>query len=947
MQTYTELLLVTQPICAIKPNAQSLITRILIELYQKHALYQYYYYSSSSLMKKATSGTASLRPSSSSTSLTSSSQNNTNVRVVCRVRPLNAKEQALLENARYDARGNKIRETCVEFNPADKSSIVVYTQVEKLDKANPDPYEKHSFNFDYVFECATEQPKVYEVAGIPIVESVLEGFNGTILAYGQTSSGKTFTMQGDLDTESLRGIIPRMVDTVFEKISQASETMEFTVKASMLEIYNEKIRDLLDPSKNNLNVREEKQKGIYVDGLTEKSIGSQDEVYDLMKEGNANRAVGVTNMNAQSSRSHSIFHLSVTMNDLENFSCKTGKLYLVDLAGSEMISKTGAKGQTLEEAKGINKSLTMLGRVINALTDGKSQYIPYRDSKLTRILQEALGGNSKTCLIITASPSMYNAAETLSTCRFGMRAKSIKNNAKVNKQLTVAELKVIVARLEKELEIKGRRVLQLEGMIVHLGGTIPPDDENFKALEESESTATEESQDQIEDSPDKTPRSPTAEGEFPSTTKAASVPVQSSPRAPVEETKKSETLIKVVSDQVDQQKNKEKMSNLEKQKEEINKDMDTLFDQLKQERKKLKIKDAKLHLLKKQLEDREARIDQHQRENDVLMRNIVELKKKIQIMELAARTAEAPAEGVSLSPEKRIPEVMASPDKKESLIVQKLLEDENLDAKAKEHIKTVAFSLDVPSASPIKAIAASPSPEPEKKGKFYTEAELRGVMEDVANKVKKRHEEEKRLLVNKIEQLKKQNTELLNENKQQKETYRILQSVGGTVLLYSEHNNYQDDEALKKRIIVLEKNVTQLTQMYHQIANQRAALLIDSQVKDKSIHRKDRKIEEQDKQIANLKGTSNLTRTQFEELKEIIRRRLPDAEEILSQPVFTQAVPTYASPWNVMKPLRGGGGNSFNKFDQIGRKKSLLAPIASEKIEEVPEMDASPNQYVE
>ena len=209
-------------------------------------------------------------------------------------------------------------------------------------------------------------------------------------------------MQGDLDSEHFKGIIPRMVDNVFEKIGQASESMEFMVKSSMLEIYNEKIRDLLDPSKNNLNVREDKQKGIYVDGLSERPIGNENEVYDIMKLGNDNRAVGVTNMNAQSSRSHSIFYLTITMSDTENCSCKTGKLYLVDLAGSEVISKTGAKGQTLEEAKGINKSLTMLGRVINALTDGKSQYVPYRDSKLTRILQEALGGNSKTCLIVTA-----------------------------------------------------------------------------------------------------------------------------------------------------------------------------------------------------------------------------------------------------------------------------------------------------------------------------------------------------------------------------------------------------------------------------------------------------------------------------------------------------------------------------------------------------------------
>lgn len=315
-------------------------------------------------------------------------------------------------------------------------------------------------------------------------------------------------MQGDIESEELKGIIPRMVDTVFEKIEQASEAIEFTVKSSMIEIYNEKIRDLLDPSKNNLSVHEDKQRGIYIEGITEKPIGEAKEVYKLMKDGNANRAVGVTNMNAQSSRSHSVFMMNVTTNDLENFTCKTGKLCLVDLAGSEMISKTGATGQTLEEAKNINKSLTMLGRVINALTDGKSNYIPYRDSKLTRILQESLGGNAKTCLIITASPSMYNALETLSTCRFGMRAKSIKNNAKINKQVTVAELKLVVARLEKEIQIKATRIAQLEAFIISLGGTIPPNDKEVIALEEADTLQTDDTQEDTSEGSEKAAPSP-------------------------------------------------------------------------------------------------------------------------------------------------------------------------------------------------------------------------------------------------------------------------------------------------------------------------------------------------------------------------------------------------------------------------------------------------------
>ena len=389
-----------------------------------------------------------------------------------------------------------------------------------------------------------------------------------------------------------------------------------------------------------------------------------------MKEGNDNRAVGCTNMNAQSSRSHSIFHLSIVMNDLENCSCKTGKLYLVDLAGSEVISKTGAKGQTLEEAKGINKSLTMLGRVINALTDGKSPYIPYRDSKLTRILQEALGGNSRTCLIITASPSMYNAVETLSTCRFGMRAKSIKNNAKINKQLTVAELKVIVSKLEKELIIKGKRILQLEGLIIHLGGTIPPDDENLQGLAETESTISDKSDSSeassIKSLPVGDSKSELDNNKIDQEHKDGENSISNGERtmedgiSPSHNEKRIDSdgdrrfdpmnekrieQITIMSDQVDQQKNLEMMNSLENEKKEISRDVDTLFEQLKEERKILKSKEQKITELKQQVQDTKKVEEKNKKEKDALMRLIVDLKKKL-------RTAEQQIKTLSIKPAK-------------------------------------------------------------------------------------------------------------------------------------------------------------------------------------------------------------------------------------------------------------------------------------------------------
>lgn len=229
----------------------------------------------------------------------------------------------------------------------------------------------------------------------------------------------------DLDNEEERGVIPRMVKGFFDTIADQPEDIEFSIKVSFLEIYNEKIKDLLDPKKNNLKIHETKQGGIYVKDMTESYVGNEDEVYAILKIGNENRSIGCTNMNKQSSRSHSVFILQVEQKNLTDFSQKTGKIYLVDLAGSERISKTGAEGQTLTEAQNINKSLAALGGVINALTDGKASHVPYRDSKLTRLLQESLGGNSKTSLIITCSPSIFNEEETKSTLKFGKRAKQI------------------------------------------------------------------------------------------------------------------------------------------------------------------------------------------------------------------------------------------------------------------------------------------------------------------------------------------------------------------------------------------------------------------------------------------------------------------------------------------------------------------------------------------
>lgn len=285
------------------------------------------------------------------------------------------------------------------------------------------------FSFDKVFYDDAEQSDVYKFLAVPIVTDAVNGINGTIITYGQTGAGKTYSMEGPSIlhcNEQKTGLVQRVVNDLFECLRTSASMATWTVNLSMVEIYLEKVRDLLDLSKDNLQIKESKSQGIYISGATEISIMNSSDALERLSEGIANRAVGETQMNLASSRSHCLYIFSVQHTSTPDERVRAGKIILVDLAGSEKVEKTGAEGRVLDEAKTINKSLSALGNVINALTTGKSNHVPYRDSKLTRILQDSLGGSSRASLLCCCSPSALNSPESLSTLRFGTRTKLIK-----------------------------------------------------------------------------------------------------------------------------------------------------------------------------------------------------------------------------------------------------------------------------------------------------------------------------------------------------------------------------------------------------------------------------------------------------------------------------------------------------------------------------------------
>ncbi|XP_036929156.1 kinesin-like protein KIF13A isoform X4 [Acanthopagrus latus] len=384
----------------------------------------------------------------------------TKVKVAVRVRPMNRREIELNTKCVVDMEDNQ---TVLHPPPSNGKG-----DSRKQPKV---------FAFDHCFWSMDEsnvpkyagQEVVFKCLGEGILENAFQGYNACIFAYGQTGSGKSFSMMGNGEQP---GLIPRLCCSLFERVhKEENEAHSFKVEVSYMEIYNEKVRDLLDPkgSRQSLKVREHKVLGPYVDGLSQLAVTNFEDIEVLMSEGNKSRTVAATNMNEESSRSHAVFSIIVTQTlyDLQsgNSGEKVSKMSLVDLAGSERVSKTGAAGERLKEGSNINKSLTTLGCVISALADqsagkGKAKFVPYRDSVLTWLLKDNLGGNSKTAMIATVSPAADNYEETLSTLRYADRAKRIVNHAVVNEDPNAR----IIRELREEVEKLRVQLSQAESL---------------------------------------------------------------------------------------------------------------------------------------------------------------------------------------------------------------------------------------------------------------------------------------------------------------------------------------------------------------------------------------------------------------------------------------------------------------------------------------------------
>ncbi|XP_072988679.1 kinesin-like protein KIN-14E [Typha latifolia] len=382
-----------------------------------------------------------------------------NIRVFCRCRPLNKEETSAGCAA------------VVDFDGGKDGDIGIIT-------SGPN---KKAFKFDRVYTPKDDQADVYADAS-PMVTSVLDGYNVCIFAYGQTGTGKTFTMEG---TERSRGVNYRTLEELFRIAEERKETVRYDISVSVLEVYNEQIRDLLatSPSSKKLEVRQAAEGFHHVPGIVEAKVENIKEVWNVLQAGSNARAVGSNNVNEHSSRSHCMLCIMVKAKNLMNGECTKSKLWLVDLAGSERLAKTDVHGERLKEAQNINRSLSALGDVISALAT-KSSHIPYRNSKLTHLLQDSLGGDSKALMFVQISPSENDLSETLSSLNFASRVRGIELGP-AKKQVDTGELqkmKQMLDKVKQEARMKDETLRKLEENCQNLENKVKGKEQNYKTL---------------------------------------------------------------------------------------------------------------------------------------------------------------------------------------------------------------------------------------------------------------------------------------------------------------------------------------------------------------------------------------------------------------------------------------------------------------------------------
>ncbi len=409
-----------------------------------------------------------------------------NVQVAVRCRPVNEEEK------------KSGQAQVISCNPGKRTCDVSYGVGSKK--------QTKTYSFDKVFGAYSTQEEVFDTMVSPIVQECLAGFNCTIFAYGQTGTGKTHTMEGDIHHEDMAGIVPRSIRAIFETLTNGGA--EFTVRVSFLELYNEELQDLLVPGGSGeakkLKLMEVEKKGVVVQNLEEVTVLNSNDIFEILQRGIQQRATAATNMNKNSSRSHSIFTMKIMIKECNvdgEEVVRHGQLNLVDLAGSECVGRSGAKNDRAREAGNINQSLLTLGRVITALVDHHG-HVPYRDSKLTRLLQESLGGKAKTCIIATLSPSQLAVEETMSTLDYAHKAKNIKNQPLVNQKMTkktvlkeyCEEIETLRAQLQITREKNGvwvepekffameQRIASQEAQISEVESVLKSRQEDFKAI---------------------------------------------------------------------------------------------------------------------------------------------------------------------------------------------------------------------------------------------------------------------------------------------------------------------------------------------------------------------------------------------------------------------------------------------------------------------------------